>query len=439
MKLLTTILAACLLATAAHGQNIGLVTDTNNTIVTSRTGAVVWTNPLTVNSGSVTNNSPSIAIGQTWTGTNPSPLSYRAMTITVTNSSGLTGNTNWALAVVNGTNDLYPVAGFSQSGAVMVSGVGLQTREGPSWVQWFFGGYNQPNSLRAPSLAIGGAGTGFGGIGSGVLTTETNSHVLAIRSATNAQEWRVYGTYTTNTNYRRLSMGMATNGEAFLRPEGAGAGVSNNILNISGIGTTATNGTLWDDNGLVKTTNVVGVPSGSATAGSVSTADGAGGSSFVASRTVTRTLTTNSTRTSWTNQSATPILANVEEGFGTWTLDASSTYRVELVLRTDYAVTNSAYQHALRFSGVLAPQINSVVGFSGVPVTGIAAVIMATNSTSLTLGASGTGARVLTAQVWLMTDTNSVDLTYAWKPATDTTNYCTLFSGSTMSVTKIAP
>jgi hypothetical protein len=76
------------------------------------------------------------------------------------------------------------------------------------------------------------------------------AHVLAQRNAANAQENRIYGTYTNASNYRRVSKGMSLDGVAFIRPEGAGTGASGNVLHISGLPTSNPGpGILWNDGG----------------------------------------------------------------------------------------------------------------------------------------------------------------------------------------------
>jgi hypothetical protein len=76
---------------------------------------------------------------------------------------------------------------------------------------------------------------------------------LAQRNGTNEQEFRVYGTFTDSSNYRRLSQGMSTGGVAFLRPEGAGTGASGNVIHISGLPTSNPGpGILWNNGGAVE-------------------------------------------------------------------------------------------------------------------------------------------------------------------------------------------
>jgi hypothetical protein len=77
--------------------------------------------------------------------------------------------------------------------------------------------------------------------------------VFAQRNGAVAQTYRLYGTYTDTSNYRRLVTTMSTAGVAEIKPEGLGTGASGNVLHISGL--PASNpgpGILWNDGGTVK-------------------------------------------------------------------------------------------------------------------------------------------------------------------------------------------
>lgn len=76
---------------------------------------------------------------------------------------------------------------------------------------------------------------------------------IAQRNYTNAQTHRLYGTYTDDSNYRRVAIAMTTAGVASITPEGAGTGASGNVLHISGLPTSNPGaGILWNDSGTVK-------------------------------------------------------------------------------------------------------------------------------------------------------------------------------------------
>lgn len=109
-------------------------------------------------------------------------------------------------------------------------------------------------------LTVGGtaAAISFGGssldlAGPDAFLVRDAANTLAQRNGTNAQESRLYGTYTDASNYRRLTYKMSTAGVAELKPEGAGTGASGNVLYISGLPTSNPGpGILWNDAGTVK-------------------------------------------------------------------------------------------------------------------------------------------------------------------------------------------
>ena len=79
------------------------------------------------------------------------------------------------------------------------------------------------------------------------------ANTLAQRNGANAQAFRLYGTYTDTSNYRRLVTTMSTAGVAEIKPEGAGTGSSGNVLHISGLPTSNPGpGILWNDANTVK-------------------------------------------------------------------------------------------------------------------------------------------------------------------------------------------
>lgn len=98
-----------------------------------------------------------------------------------------------------------------------------------------------PNSLlRMPSgmiLAWGDTTVGSGnphstGATGLALLAEANQ-ILAQRNGTNAQTFRIYGTYTDASNYRRLYISSTTAGAFTLGIEGAGTGASGNTLTVA--------------------------------------------------------------------------------------------------------------------------------------------------------------------------------------------------------------
>ena len=76
------------------------------------------------------------------------------------------------------------------------------------------------------------------------------SDVMAQRRGTNAQTFRLYGTFTDASNHRRINLSMSTAGVAVLRAEGAGTGASGNVIHISSLPTSNPGpGILWNNSG----------------------------------------------------------------------------------------------------------------------------------------------------------------------------------------------
>lgn len=103
-------------------------------------------------------------------------------------------------------------------------------------------------SFRSTGGASWGSGTSTAGADLFILRDAANT--LAQRNGVNAQAFNLYGTYTDGSNYRRIKTTMSTAGIAEIKPEGAGTGVSGNVLHISGLPTSNPGpGILWNNAG----------------------------------------------------------------------------------------------------------------------------------------------------------------------------------------------
>lgn len=109
-------------------------------------------------------------------------------------------------------------------------------------------------ATQGAGIFLAGTNTGSFQIGSSADTVLTRdaADTFAVRRGTNAQTFRISGTHTDVSNYRRVSIGMTTAGVGHIRPEGAGTGASGNVLHISGLPTTNPGpGILWNNLGAV--------------------------------------------------------------------------------------------------------------------------------------------------------------------------------------------
>jgi len=84
------------------------------------------------------------------------------------------------------------------------------------------------------------------------LRRDAQANTLAMYNSTNAQEFRLYNTRTSSTNFERLSIGWASN-IVSIKPEAGGAGGTVRELHISGLPSSNPGpGILWNDSGTVK-------------------------------------------------------------------------------------------------------------------------------------------------------------------------------------------
>lgn len=106
------------------------------------------------------------------------------------------------------------------------------------------------NIWSAGGINLFGSNVSIGGFGGTVSLFYDTTNTLAQRSSTNAQTFRVYGTYTDASNYRRLALGSNTSGVFTIKAEGAGTGASGNVIHLSSLPTSNPGaGILWNDGG----------------------------------------------------------------------------------------------------------------------------------------------------------------------------------------------
>lgn len=217
---------------------------------------------LTIVSGTKTANAPIQDLTQTW---NAAGVTFTGWQLNVTNTASNASSLLMDLQV-NGTglfrvrrNGTTTIAANGSSGVCALAigagtNTGIFSRDGYK-VNISSEGYDV-TEFRADSVALRNnvsLNWADSGQQSTLVVLRDATNILAQRNGANAQESRVYGTFTDASNYRRLSKGMSTAGIAYLRPEGAGTGASGNVLHISGLPTSNPGpGILWNDAGTVK-------------------------------------------------------------------------------------------------------------------------------------------------------------------------------------------
>jgi hypothetical protein len=182
-------------------------------------------------------------------------------------------------------------------------------------------------------------------------------------------------------------------------------------------------------------TNRVTVPiaSGAVASNSLLTADGSGGSSFVASRLSVAGLTTNVVRTSWTNVGADKPTNDTGLSLN---YAANNVYKLRWQLLVGSTWSNFAY--GLSFSSTntyLARVIHTTLNNS--QPTGITLAIGNTNYTLATETSSAATIIVWGETVWMPTNAGTVNMRF-WTSSSNS-NTSTLFSNSVITLEKLYP
>lgn len=180
----------------------------------------------------------SLSIAQTWNTTGTPTAFDLNVTDTASNASSLLMN----LRVGGSSRARVRKDGrFVGTDFELISGQAVTNNAG---IMWLYG----------PGVIASG-GVRFADVNAANVDTilaRDAANTLAQRNGVNAQEKRVYGTFTDASNHRRVSMGMSAAGVGFVRPEGAGTGATGNVLHISGLPTSNPGpGILWNNAGLV--------------------------------------------------------------------------------------------------------------------------------------------------------------------------------------------
>lgn len=190
------------------------------------------------------------AIGSTapaagaFTTLNSTVASGSGITVTDTNTSA---DFNNLIECVRDSNSVFLVR---DDGIVTASlGVNASTNAGLVTASGGNGGVR----IRA-DYSLHWVSTGFTNTGTPdtFLRRDAQANTLAMYNSTNAQEFRLYNTRTSSTNFERLSIGWVSN-IVSIKPEAGGSGGTVRELHISGLPTSNPGpGILWNDSGTVK-------------------------------------------------------------------------------------------------------------------------------------------------------------------------------------------
>jgi hypothetical protein len=238
----------------------------------------------------------------------------------------------------------------------------------------------------------------------------------------NNAQWELLGGTDGNTNIVRTNYLPSVSGEL----------VTTTLTNVSapeartnlGLGSLATNNS---------------VPSGAATQNSILTADGAGSSSFIASRIDTKVTTNEFTKVSWTTNGFQQSGNLSSAPFSSWNVTQGNFYRVSYSVRFESTVTNGMPAH-----GIVAP--TNVLGGTtmhlgaGVNTAGtISSISVTTNSTQTwwTLPPpAAVGSRTITGS-FIFYAYASTTVVYSWAPSANVTNEWRLLVPSMVTLEKL--
>jgi hypothetical protein len=177
------------------------------------------------------------------------------------------------------------------------------------------------------------------------------------------------------------------------------------------------------------------ISSGAATTNSILTADGAGGSSFVASRTQTVTMTNSSFRT---NTADTTLAVNGQTNM-TLSVNANSTYLIYYSFIIT-CPTAGGWNGNLQTTPSNNVFIDQFIGRQGRPINVSGNDwTSGTNSSALQSVNFSRTNMAISGQGILQTGTNSGTITLVWWQNTPTNIATELRAGSTISITRIRP
>jgi len=210
----------------------------------SLTGGTL-TGAVTSNLGTITSSTPALSINQTW---NNTATTFNVLSANVV-STASAANSNWinffsdygggytSAFTVNAQTGAIDISSTVGMGSISLGSVGMKL----SGV-YATGLVIRQNNASQDVIIIN---NGYSDIGtevqitsapigwSGLKLRRDAADTLALQRSTNAQTFRLYGTYTDASNYRRLYLSSTTAGAFTLGVEGAGTGASGNTLTVA--------------------------------------------------------------------------------------------------------------------------------------------------------------------------------------------------------------
>lgn len=179
-------------------------------------------------------------------------------------------------------------------------------------------------------------------------------------------------------------------------------------------------------------------PSGAAANGALLTADGAGGSSFVASRVQFVALTNDIVLTNWNFNTASQTVNRILSV----NVDANSIYNVRYVSIMSQTNQSVTFAHALTITEPFAATVHRA-GWGQSPNTSLSSIAFGgnTNTTvsALPIGGAISNLTFMVAGETYIHTLNAATLYYNWTTSANTSNAATLLRGTFMRVEKMWP
>jgi hypothetical protein len=211
--------------------NANLTTTGSGTVTVSGAGGTTISGgPLTISASSATFATGSIAtsqpltLTQTWT---DAAVTYTGLQVNITDTASAAASLLMDLRVGGVSRFRVDKAGLINTTSDIVAAGNLTIRADSGNFS-----LRQGNVIL---IAMAGSAVTLSRVNSITFSTDLKlerdaANTLAQRNGTAAQESRIYGTYTDNSNYRRLALKMSTAGVAQIVAEGGGAGAADNRL-----------------------------------------------------------------------------------------------------------------------------------------------------------------------------------------------------------------
>jgi hypothetical protein len=211
------------------------------------------TGPLGVAMGTIAGSAPMLNLSQTW---NSGAATFTGILANITDTASNAASLLLNLQVGSVTQMSVNKAGTVTAATFRLTGntgSGLILRDVGSGAVGINANGAQVIDLRSGAISLGTNDLGFGITPTSVqdiILCRDAANTFAQRNGTNAQTFRLYGTFTDASNHRRINLSMTTAGVAVLRAEGAGTGASGNVIHISSLPTSNPGpGILWNNAG----------------------------------------------------------------------------------------------------------------------------------------------------------------------------------------------